>query len=159
MATSDPPTVSQVADQLAVVTTRLARRLRQKAPEDVTPSQYSALYTLQTNEPMTLGEFASAEHLRPSSASGLVDRLEEAGLISRRPDDRDGRAVRIEVTDHGRRIVTRVRELGLAYLEEALRELADDELTTLTKALPILSRLVVDDSSERTPLTVPEIIP
>ncbi len=71
-----------------------------------------------------------AESLDVSQASvtGIVDRMEQRGLIERRRDDEDRRVVRVALTDAGRQLIVGVaaeRRERLVYL---LEQLTDDEL-------------------------------
>jgi DNA-binding MarR family transcriptional regulator len=61
--------------------------------------------TLHRTGPMTPTELAEATGAPRSSVSRALNRLEAAGLITRRPDARDGRSVLIAVTPKGRRRV------------------------------------------------------
>jgi DNA-binding MarR family transcriptional regulator len=72
-------------------------------------------------ESPAIWEIAEYLLLQKHSAVGLVDRAEAAGVVRRRPDERDGRVVRVELTEKGNRLVT---DLTRANLEE-LYKLAD----------------------------------
>lgn len=63
----------------------------------------------------TVGDLASYLLLRPHSAVELVDRAEAAGLVRRVPDTADARVVRVELTNRGDLLVTR---LTRSHLEE-----------------------------------------
>jgi DNA-binding MarR family transcriptional regulator len=110
MTTTNPsPTTKTVpsadlAARLRLVVTRLARQLRQRAVVDLSPSQISALATIERGGPVTLGELAALEHVQPPSVTVVVTRLEEKGLVIRRQDPRDRRVVRVETTKEGRRL-------------------------------------------------------
>jgi DNA-binding MarR family transcriptional regulator len=77
--------------------------------------------------------------LTPSGAVRLVDRLQEAGYVSRRPG-RDGRSVSLRLTASGRRAAERVSAARAAVLEEALADLAPGERRALDE---LVSRLLV----------------
>src|SRR4030081_1009256 len=113
MSTGSPiPNIAPPADlaaRLRLVVTRLARQLRQRAVVDLTPSQISALATIERSGPVTLGELAALERGQPPSVTGVVPRLEEKGLVVRRQDPQDRRVVRVETTKDGRRLLARSR--------------------------------------------------
>jgi DNA-binding MarR family transcriptional regulator len=128
--------------RLRLVVTRLARQLRQRAVVDLTPSQISALATIERAGPVTLGELAALERVQPPSVTVVVTRLEEKGLVVRRQDPQDRRVVRVETTKDGRRLLARSRSRKDAELDRRLRLLSDEERATLASAAAILERLV-----------------
>jgi DNA-binding MarR family transcriptional regulator len=128
--------------RLRLVVTRLARQLRQRAVVDLTPSQISALATIERAGPVTLGELAALERVQPPSVTVVVTRLEEKGLVVRRQDPQDRRVVRVETTKDGRRLLARSRSRKDAELDRRLRLLSDAERATLASAAAILERLV-----------------
>jgi DNA-binding MarR family transcriptional regulator len=77
--------------------------------------------------------------LTPSGAVRLVDRLQEAGYVSRRPG-RDGRSVSLRLMASGRRAAERVSAARAAVLEDALADLAPGERQALDE---LVSRLLV----------------
>jgi MarR family transcriptional repressor of emrRAB len=77
--------------------------------------------------------------LTPSGTVRLVDRLVEAGYVTRRPG-RDGRSVSVRLTASGRRAAERVAAARAGVLSEALSDLAPGERHALEQAL---SRVLV----------------
>jgi DNA-binding MarR family transcriptional regulator len=67
----------------------------------LTPQQGQLLCVLMAR-PYGMGELGAVLRLAKSSLTGLVDRTERNGLVRRTPDPRDSRAVRVELTAHGR---------------------------------------------------------
>ena len=70
-------------------------------PLGLTHPQYLAMLALWQHGPMSLAGLAARLHLEPATASPLVRRLEDRGLVARRTDERDERALLIELTDAG----------------------------------------------------------
>ncbi len=130
---------------LRLVVMRLGRRLRQQAEGDVTASMLSALSSVARLGPLTLGDLAAVEQVQPPSMTKIVAKLEEHGLVSRRPDERDRRVVQVEVSDRGADYVERSRTLKNVFLAERLAHLDEAEQATLAAALPLLERLVEDE--------------
>jgi DNA-binding MarR family transcriptional regulator len=67
----------------------------------LSPQQSMALTTLQPGESMPMSALADAMHADNSSITGIVDRLEAAGLAERRPDERDRRVKAVILTEKG----------------------------------------------------------
>jgi DNA-binding MarR family transcriptional regulator len=93
-------------DDLADLFWGVARQLRHGARDtlerwSVTPGQARALAVLTRHGLIRLSVLS--EHLRiaPRSTTEVVDALEEAGLVERRPDPHDRRATLVAVTDRG----------------------------------------------------------
>jgi DNA-binding MarR family transcriptional regulator len=140
-----PPTITDtdLAERLLLAVTRLARRLRQQGDaDDASPTQLSALATIERRGPITLGELATAERVQPPTITAAIDRLEGQGLVRRRTDEQDRRVVRVEVTPVGRKLLARNRSRKTAYLAKRLRALSPDDAATLHKATVILDRLL-----------------
>src|SRR5207248_11562840 len=96
---------TDLAARLRLAITRLARRLRQQAEGEVTPSQLSALSSVERLGPVTLGELAAVERVQPPSMTRIVAGLEEAGLVARKVDERDRRIARVPTTVAGQRLL------------------------------------------------------
>ncbi len=139
-------TDTDLAERLRLAVTRLARRLRQHGDaDDASPTQLSALATIERRGPITLGELASAERVQPPTITAAIDRLEGQGLVARRTDEQDRRVVRVEITSAGRKLLARNRSRKTAYLAKRLRALSPDDAATLHKATLILDRLLEPD--------------
>ncbi len=65
------------------------------------PQQAMALSTLQPGEPMPMSALAEAMHCDNSNVTGIVDRLEAAGLAARQPSERDRRVKAVVLTEKG----------------------------------------------------------
>lgn len=86
----------------------------------LTPQQHQILLALKGypgREWATVGELAERLQLRHQSAVGLVDRVEQAGFVTRRSDPIDHRVVRIGLTAAGERVLDRLAALHLVELK------------------------------------------
>lgn len=81
-----------------------------------------------------------AEHLgiAPRSATEVADSLESAGLLTRRPDPTDRRAVLLTLTDQGRHTVAAVRDRRRAAAEDAVATLSSADRSELRRLLETL---------------------
>jgi DNA-binding MarR family transcriptional regulator len=79
-------------------------RLRQAAGEfDLSPRQ-AHLLRLLADEPAPMRNLACALRCDPSNVTGMVDRLEERGLVERRADPADRRVKMLALTTEGARV-------------------------------------------------------
>jgi DNA-binding MarR family transcriptional regulator len=130
--------LSGLAAHLRLVVTRTARRLRQHAGTDLGPSQTSALASIERHGPLTPSELARIERVQRPTATRIVARLEEAGLVERIADPTDGRSFTVSINADGRALMNRLRTRKNAYLARRLRALDDEDLATLDRAATIL---------------------
>jgi DNA-binding MarR family transcriptional regulator len=70
----------------------------------LSPVQGHALLHLKAEEPLTMSELAAALKCDNSNVTGVVDRLEAAGLVERRPAAHDRRVKTVVVTALGTRL-------------------------------------------------------
>jgi DNA-binding MarR family transcriptional regulator len=149
MTTPATITDTDLAERLRLAVTRLARRLRQHGDaDDASPTQLSALATIERRGPITLGELATAERVQPPTITAAIDRLEGQGLVQRRTDDQDRRVVRVEITSVGRKLLARNRSRKTAYLAKRLRALSAEDAATLHEATVILDRLLEPETGQ-----------
>src|SRR5436189_5748080 len=90
-----------LSPRLRLAITRSARRLRQEADAGLSPSLTAALATVERHGPLTPSRLAELEAIQRPTATRLVARLEEDGLISRPADADDRRVSPVEITREG----------------------------------------------------------
>ena len=139
-ATSDR-TLSDSAARLRLAITRTARRLRQEASGELTPTSAATLATVERHGPLTPSEVAEIERIRRPSATRSLRCLEDAGLVRRTPDPTDGRSSLVSITGAGRERLRRLRGRKNAYLARRMRGLPDADIETLERAAEILERI------------------
>lgn len=143
---TDPKELASIAARLRLAITRTSRRLRQEAGTGLSPSQASALASIENHGPLTPSELAERERVRRPSATRIVGRLAQDGLIERTPDPLDARSALIAVTPRGRSIAAAMRKRKNAYMAKRLRGIPAEDLATLERAAEILERLLESDS-------------
>src|SRR5215216_1746811 len=85
-------TQADLAVRLRLAIARTARRLRQEAGAELSPSQTAALATIDRHGPLTPSELAVRERIQRPTVTRIVARLEEGGLVQRTRDPQDGRS-------------------------------------------------------------------
>lgn len=137
-----PTTVDSglLASELRVVLGRLMRRLR--AEHGFSLSQGAVLGRLDRDGSQSTVQLATAERVRPQSMGQTLAELESQGLISRRPDETDGRRTLLELTPQGRDVLANDRRRREGWLAEALDDgFSADEREILRRAVSLLARL------------------
>jgi DNA-binding MarR family transcriptional regulator len=122
--------VLRTGDQLEI---RLARLLREHG---LTPSQYNVLRILRgEGQPLPVLEIASRTITVVPGITGLVDRLEQAGLVNRVRCDRDRRVIYVALTDRGAATLAALDEPLAALHRKLLGHLSRAELEELIRLL------------------------
>jgi DNA-binding MarR family transcriptional regulator len=131
-----------LAHRLRPLIARLGRRLRQEAGGELSPSQGAALTTVACHGPLTPSELASRERIQRPTATRVLARLEEAGLVDRAADPADRRSSLISATPAAHALLAAQRERKDAYLARRLDGLDPEELAVLDRAAEILERVL-----------------
>ena len=106
---------------------RLSRRLRRHELAGLTPTQLSALATVERAGPLRLGDLAAAEGIAPSTLTRLVTALEERGYVDRCPVPGDARASTLAIAPAGRAVLERIRQESTTALADRLRTLTGEQ--------------------------------
>jgi DNA-binding MarR family transcriptional regulator len=114
----------------------------------VTGPQRLVLRMLGHYGTMSAGELARTLHIHPSSLTGILRRLEEAGMLERRSDPEDGRRAVLKLTSKGKRLNGRNEGTVEEVVERALRSVSDADLRAAQRILRALSAEFGDDSHE-----------
>ena len=138
MATTTAPAL---ASRLRLSATRLARTLRREAGTGLSPSQLSALASVDAHGSMTLGALAAHERVAPPSITRVVAKLEQAGLVIRELDAADRRVARVSLTGEGSALLRESRRRKDAWLAARLAELDAADRARLADALDVLDAL------------------
>jgi DNA-binding MarR family transcriptional regulator len=75
---------------------------------ELSPPQVMALRHLDPDEPKPMSELAAALRCDNSNVTGIVDRLEDRGLVARRPGENDRRVKMLLITERGAEIRARL---------------------------------------------------
>jgi DNA-binding MarR family transcriptional regulator len=86
------------------------------------------LFTLSSDGPLPMRRLAEAMDVSQASATGIVDRMEQRGLVERLRDDEDRRVVRVALADGGRETLSTIATERRERLTAILGELEDAEL-------------------------------
>jgi DNA-binding MarR family transcriptional regulator len=96
-----------------------------------TPYQHAALLVLDEGSRETQGEIADVLGYDRGQLVGILDELEEGGLIDRKRDPNDRRRHIVSMTPAGRRALARLRTLAKQIDDEYLAPLSDEDRETL----------------------------
>jgi DNA-binding MarR family transcriptional regulator len=132
-----------VADEIHSASIHLLRKLRREdANSGLNAPRLSALSVIVFAGPVTLGDLAAAEQVRPPTMTRIVDALAEQGLVSRTKDAKDGRTTHITATPVGRKLLMKGRERRVRALSKQIAALGPKDQATLREAVEILKRVI-----------------
>jgi DNA-binding MarR family transcriptional regulator len=111
-------------------------------PHGITSTQYNVLRILRGAEPAGLCRNEVSQRLlnRMPDATRLLDRMEEAGFVTRERSDSDRRLVTTRITKKGRQIVDSLDEAADRQHEKSLGHLTEKQLHALIELLTLVRK-------------------
>jgi MarR family transcriptional regulator for hemolysin len=127
----------QAVGVLLVDVARLLRRNfnRRAQALGLTQPQWQALARLSQNQGMNQACLADLLEVQPITLARLIDRLQAAGWVERRPDPADRRVQRLYLTVKAEPLLDDMRALAAETREEAMQGLPDRERRRLIQTL------------------------
>jgi DNA-binding MarR family transcriptional regulator len=137
-----------LADQIHSAAIHLLRHLRKEDDASgLSAPRLSALSVVVFGGPVTLGQLARAEQVKPPTMTRIVTGLEDDGLVRREGDKRDKRLTRIYATPKGRKVLMAGRARRVELLARAVENLSARQLADLRRGAQLLRELI--DSMRR----------
>lgn len=131
----EPGSISEVFQLLDLVGKKLTRVQREHIRgADLTPAQYSVLSMLWDRDGRPFNELASGCCSSPSTITGIVDTLENKGLVSRVPNPKDRRSLLVRLTEDGSVLKDETPSLDMIFCD-CCPAMASDELEQLAGLL------------------------
>ncbi len=118
----------------------------------ITGPQLDSLLALHEKGPLTVTALAKQAFLSPSTIVGIVDRLEEKGLLVRNRSAKDRRQVLITISEAGQALTQKAPSRLQATLSHGLNELPEREQISITLALEKLVDLMEARQIEVAPI-------
>jgi DNA-binding MarR family transcriptional regulator len=129
--------------ELAHVLERTVSWLRRSAPvAEWNTVALSVLDELDRGGPRRITELSALERSSQPGMTGIVGRLEAAGLVTRAPDPTDGRAVLVSATRVGRAYIAERHAARAAFVADRITSLSDDDRRALLAATGALAALI-----------------
>src|SRR5215469_6420151 len=116
--------------------------IRLPSVERLSFTTLSVLHTLSRKGPMRLTELTGTEQVTQPAITQLVRRLEDDGMLERRADPRDARAVLVQLTTRGAQIIEARRTARVEWLTGLLDRLSPEERAAIAFAVPALAHAI-----------------
>jgi len=104
-------------------------------PYGVTPGQYGVLMCLWDENGQTVRQLADRLSLDGSTMTGLLDRMEQKGLIEKKPDPKDRRALQVLLTDNANELRESLPLAIDAANKKVLAEMNENQVQAFKKLL------------------------
>ncbi len=108
----------------------------------ITGPQLWVLKTVFKNGGLPLGELSQKMYLHPSTITGVVDRLEKKGYVSRDRDREDRRVVMVQLTPKGKRLAKRAPNPVQGKMSHGLRQMRKEKLESIYEAVQALVEIM-----------------
>ena len=112
----------------------------------VTPTQLTVLKLLHEIGDLSLGALSKEIRAHNSTVTGIVDRMEAAGLVERARSEEDRRVWIIRLTAHGKKVAERARISPWETLRHALLALSPKDQELLTQLLKKVAQNVTSEA-------------
>jgi DNA-binding MarR family transcriptional regulator len=138
---------ADLSDELDRRLAQLWRILARGGHRQLSRTATSVLATLRDAGPQRITALAAGEAVAQPTMTTLVARLERAGLVERGDDPADARAVRVAITERGRKELELRRAARVALLADRVAALDPGEREVLADALAVLDKLTEGSTS------------
>jgi DNA-binding MarR family transcriptional regulator len=133
----------KIADELHSVSIHLLRKLRREDAETgLNAPRLSALSVIVFAGPLTLGDLAAAEQVRPPTMTRIVDALVDLGLAVKNKNAQDGRSMFVSATTLGHKLLLAGRKRRVQALARQIAALDAKEQTKLQAAVETLKQVI-----------------
>jgi DNA-binding MarR family transcriptional regulator len=122
-------------------TLRLHKQLmtRTLAAHGTHPGQATCLRLLAVHDGITQRDLADALHLARPTVSKMLQAMEKAGVVERRPDETDQRLTCVKLTAAGRALERDLRAVAADYVNETIGTLPEGDRRELARLLDDLA--------------------
>lgn len=108
---------------------------------DLTVSQADVLFTLGNTDGLSFKEIGELTLITKGTLTGVIDRMEEKGLVKRKESSLDRRITLVRLTKQGERLFEKVFPKQISYIKERFDRLSKTELREIKKSLSRLREI------------------
>ncbi|MFC7376760.1 MULTISPECIES: MarR family winged helix-turn-helix transcriptional regulator [unclassified Brachybacterium] len=140
--TTPPPPSAELSQHLALVCSQFSRLAARRSEVGVGTVSWRVVATIDRHGPLRLSEIADRERVSRPTATTVIKRLEEEGLVQRELDPDDSRSSLVSITDQGSAQLAQWRTQLADGVGTLLDPLPAEDLDALDRAAEILARIV-----------------
>ena len=131
----DDPTEGIITDYRAMLVAMKCAMSERLVRLGISMAQLNILYTLHRSGEMSMSRMADTLNVSLSNATGLIDRMEERGLIERVRVPEDRRVVRVRIAEAGERVLEENDALTDELMRDVLARLDRKQLLVIARAM------------------------
>jgi MarR family transcriptional regulator, organic hydroperoxide resistance regulator len=110
----------------------------------LTIAQIKSMFFIANESSVNFRTLAKALKVTPSNVTGIIDRLVEQQLVSRKENPEDRRMSMLQLTAKGTKLISGLREMRDTQMLKVLKNLSEDELNTIMKGYTSMAKAVND---------------
>lgn len=122
---------------------------RELAPLGITRSQWWVLAFISRNDGLPQTQLANELDVGKVALGSLIDRLQSAGFVERRADEKDRRVKRVFLTDSARKLIEKIGPINDSFNSRILKGIARDDLEMTSKTLYAMKTNLLALAAER----------
>ena len=108
---------------------------RELAPLSITRSQWWVLAFISRNDGLPQTQLANELDVGKVALGSLIDRLQTAGFVERRADEKDRRVKRVHLTDKARKLISQIEPVNDSFNARILKGIPRDDLEQTSRTL------------------------
>ncbi|WP_434176562.1 MarR family winged helix-turn-helix transcriptional regulator [Brachybacterium conglomeratum] len=136
------PALAELPQHLALVCSQFARLAARRSEVGVGSVSWRVVATIERFGPLRLSEIAERERVSRPTATTVIKRLEEEGLVRREADPTDSRSWLVSTTEAGSAQLAAWRGQLATGVGTLLEPLPEEDLATLARASELLARIL-----------------
>ncbi|WP_257007703.1 MarR family winged helix-turn-helix transcriptional regulator [Brachybacterium alimentarium] len=140
--TTSPPASGDLPQHLPLVCSQFSRLAARRSEVGVGAVSWRVVSTIERHGPLRLSEIADRERVSRPTATTVIQRLEEEGLVQREGDPTDSRSSLVTTTEQGSAQLAAWRRQLAVGVGGLLAPLPAEGLATLDRAAEILAGLI-----------------
>jgi len=134
-------------ERIVELETKLFQALRPMVPEawlklDYTLAQLKILLLLFVDGPTKMGALAAAIGVSLGTTTGIVDRLVKRGMVIRKNDPNDRRAIICRISAKGRDLVAGLWDLGQTRIRTILEDMTPPDLRLINNSMEVVIKTI-----------------
>ncbi|MGC8608414.1 MAG: MarR family winged helix-turn-helix transcriptional regulator [Thermoplasmata archaeon] len=115
---------------------------------NLTTTEFTVMRHLIYGGPQPMNALANLINVTPGWITGVIDKMESDGLVSRMRQESDRRIINIAITDRGRDLFFKAKKLHYEFVRESLKEMDENDKIKLLDLLEKMRTSINDSTDE-----------
>ncbi|MFD1738108.1 MarR family winged helix-turn-helix transcriptional regulator [Bacillus salitolerans] len=136
--------VNKYVDYSFSVTKKAENLIKKEIGDDITNEQHYTLRYINSVGICTSTELAEVFDVKKSAITGIINRLEERGLIDRKRDDVDRRVIYLSLTPEGKSVYENAQEKICSLVETIITKFDEQEIEAFMRTYEKLNTILIE---------------